>query len=71
MKIQYPEVGKVYQHYKGGRYVVLTLAKHSETNEALVIYKSLHFGSVHARPVTMWFDIIDTRDEQRRFTIIP
>jgi hypothetical protein len=51
----YPEVGKQYNHYKGGRYEVLTLAKHSETGEVLVIHKSLHFGSVYARPLSMWF----------------
>lgn len=56
--VQYPEVGKIYKHYKGGKYKVLTLAKHSETNEDLVIYRSLHFGSIHARPLNMWFDEI-------------
>lgn len=57
-EIKYPEIGKTYKHYKGGKYEVLTLAKHSETNEILVIYKSLHFGSVHGRPLSMWFDEI-------------
>lgn len=54
--VKYPEIGGVYVHYKGGRYEVITMATHSETNEALVIYKSLYFGSVHARPVSMWFE---------------
>jgi len=58
IKIQYPEIGKIYNHYKGGKYEVITLAKHSETDEDLVIYKSLHFGSIHARPLKMWFDKI-------------
>ena len=58
MKIQYPEIGKLYDHYKGGRYEVITLAKHSETDETLVIYKSIHFGSVHARPLSMWFEMV-------------
>jgi hypothetical protein len=56
--VKYPEIGKQYIHYKGGRYEVLTLAKHTETDEVLVIYKSLHFGSVHARPLSMWFDTV-------------
>lgn len=55
---KYPEIGKMYNHYKGGRYEVLSLAKHSETDEDLVIYKSIHFGSVHARPLSMWFETI-------------
>lgn len=54
----YPEIGKIYQHYKGGKYEVLTMATHSETGEPLVIYKSILFGSIYARPLSMWFDII-------------
>lgn len=54
----YPEIGGQYQHYKGGKYEVLTLAKHSETDEIMVVYKSIHFGSVHVRPLSMWFDLI-------------
>jgi len=68
---RYPEVGRIYQHYKGGKYEVLTMASHSETNEPLVIYKSLHFGSVYARPLTMWFDGINLGTyEVTRFTLI-
>lgn len=63
--IKYPEIGKIYRHYKGGKYKVLTLCKHSETDETLVIYKSIHFGSIHARPLSMWFDDID--DKTKRF----
>lgn len=53
---QYPEIGKTYRHYKGGLYKVLFLAKHSETDETMVIYQSELFGSFHARPLTMWFE---------------
>lgn len=55
---EYPEIGGTYFHYKGGKYEVLSMAKHSETDEDLVIYKSIHFGSVHARPLSMWFDTV-------------
>lgn len=54
----YPLPGQIYDHYKGGRYEVITLCTHTETNEKLVIYRSLHFGSIHARPVEQWFDQI-------------
>lgn len=61
MKIEYPEIGRIYQHYKGGRYEVITLCRHSERDdEVLVIYKSIEYGSVHARPLEMWFDDVDT-----------
>ncbi len=55
---KYPTIGRKYQHYKGGQYEVILLAKHSETNEDLVIYKSLLFGSFYARPLSMWFDLV-------------
>ena len=34
-------VGKRYRHFKGGIYVVLTIAVHSESDEPLVIYQTL------------------------------
>lgn len=55
-----PVIDGIYNHYKGGTYKVITLAKHSETQEDLVIYKSIEFGSFYARPLSMWFD--DVRD---------
>ena len=49
--IRYPEPNKKYRHYKGGLYVVISLAKHSETNEDMVVYQSILFGSVYVRPL--------------------
>lgn len=63
MKIDYPEIGKLYDHYKGGIYEVLTLAQHSETDEVLVIYKSIHLGTVYARPLSMWFQLVTIDDK--------
>ncbi len=51
--------GERWQHYKGGVYEIITLANHSETQEALVIYKSIPFGSVYARPLSMWQDVCE------------
>jgi hypothetical protein len=51
------EVGAVYRHYKGNRYRVLHLAKHSETLKDLVIYECLYenpAGKIWARPLEMW-----------------
>ena len=35
-------VGSCYQHYKGNRYTILALARHTETLEELVIYQALY-----------------------------
>jgi hypothetical protein len=34
--------GGVYRHYKGGHYLVLGVARHSETEEPLVVYVRLY-----------------------------
>lgn len=60
--VQYPEIGKKYYHYKGGTYEVLTMAEHTETKEALVIYKSILFGTIFARPISQWFEKVVDKD---------
>lgn len=55
---KYPEIGSEYLHYKGGKYSVISLYRHTTTDEELVIYKSIHFGTVYARPLSEWFDEI-------------
>lgn len=55
----YPEIGRVYTHYKGGKYKVMTLAKHTETGEDMVVYKSLLFGTVYVRPLSLWCESVD------------
>jgi len=47
--------GTQWCHYKGGIYTVLTLAKHSESEDILVIYRDSK-AAVFARPLAMWFD---------------
>ena len=61
IKVDYPEMGGTYKHYKGGLYKVITMAEHSETNEPMVIYKSLLFGSVYARPLSSWDERVDMK----------
>lgn len=50
----YPKPDVIYQHYKGGLYKVLFLSKHTETDEILVNYQSIHFGSYYSRPLEIW-----------------
>jgi hypothetical protein len=35
------------------------MAPHTETGEALVIYKSVLFGSYYARPLSLWNEVVD------------
>lgn len=49
----------VYQHYKGNKYLVLGLAKHSETLEEMVVYVSLYEnrdGYMWIRPLEMFLE---------------
>ena len=57
----YPKPGEKYQHYKGGQYEVICMCNHTDTNESLVIYRSLSFGSQYARPFSEWYNVVDTR----------
>lgn len=53
----------MYKHYKGGVYEVLHLAKHTETEELMVIYRSLtdyKSPEVWARPLGMFTESIET-----------
>lgn len=58
----------VYRHFKGGFYLVLGLARHSETEEKFVVY--VPFGPrkgprMTVRPVEMFFGEVE-RDGKRR-----
>ena len=61
-----------YRHFKGREYEVLGIARHSETEEELVVYCALYgeFG-LWVRPVSMWNETVE-RDGKtfRRFTYI-
>ena len=61
-----------YSHFKGREYEVLGIARHSETEEELVVYRALYgdFG-LWVRPVSMWNETVE-RDGKtfRRFTYI-
>jgi hypothetical protein len=52
----YPQPGEKWQHYKGGKYEVVCMCNHTDTNEVLVIYRSLSFGGWHARPYSEWHE---------------
>ena len=44
-----------YRHFKGNEYEVIAVARHSETEEPMVVYRAL-YGSrgIWVRPAAMW-----------------
>lgn len=52
-----PKKGEFYRHFKGTVYQVLGYAKHSETQEEMIIYKSFKDEIVWVRPLDMFIDI--------------
>lgn len=68
-----PEPGRAYRHFKGGLYEFLTMATHSETKEELVVYRSMHYGTVYARPLSEWFEKVPEGREtfqEHRFELV-
>lgn len=48
-----------YRHYKGGEYEVLGVARHSESDELLVVYRCLYDNnSLWVRPLSMFVEKI-------------
>lgn len=60
----------IYRHFKGNRYRVLFTARHSETEEELVVYQALYGeGGYWARPAAMWNEEVERDGKKvRRFT---
>jgi len=53
------EKGK-YKHYKGNMYEVLDVARHSETEEWMVVYKTLYGDfSIWVRPYDMFVSMVE------------
>jgi hypothetical protein len=55
----------IYRHYKGNEYEVLMVAKHSETEEDMVVYRALYgeYG-IWVRPLAMFTEKVEVNGER-------
>ena len=45
-EIQQIKINRVYRHFKGDNYLVVDIARHSETKEEYVVYRRLYGDEV-------------------------
>ena len=62
----------IYRHYKGNLYQVIEVATHSETQQQLVVYRTLYGDySMWVRPLEMFEESIQVDGQEvARFTFI-
>lgn len=60
-----PVTPGTYRHYKGQRYRVLGVARHSETADELVVYQPLYGDrGLWVRPLAMFIESVQREDGQ-------
>jgi len=62
----------IYEHYKGNRYKVIDIVRHSETDELLVLYRTMYGDkNLWVRPFGMFFEKVEVDGYMvSRFTFI-
>jgi hypothetical protein len=60
------KLGHIYKHFKGKEYLVLYIAKHSETLEDVVVYQQ-QYGEmgIWVRPLSMFMDKVTHEGEEK------
>jgi len=63
--------GNIYEHYKGPRYKMLGVARHSETLEELVVYQALYGNAdIWVHPLSMFLENVTINGQwQPRFKL--
>ena len=65
-KVGGPAPGSVWRHYKGHTYMVVGVARHSESLEWLVVYRRQDNSELWVRPLSMWSEQV--KADVPRFT---
>lgn len=65
--------GQVYRHFKGDLMTIVAVAKHTETEELMVVYE--HNGTIWARPYDMFLSKVDKKkypdvEQEYRFQLV-
>ena len=62
----------LYRHFKGKEYRVLCMARHSETEEWMVVYQALYGEKgIWVRPASMWCEEVERGGSRvKRFAFI-
>ena len=54
------KINRIYKHFKGDYYLVVDVAKYSETSEEVVVYRRLYGdGGLWVRPKEMFLSEVD------------
>jgi len=68
------KIGGIYQHYRGDKYKVLAVSRHSEDLSWYVVYEALYDNEVSKiwhRPLAMFLEEIDVNGVRRqRFVLV-
>lgn len=57
-----PKPYEIYEHFKGNRYQIITLAQHSETEEDMVVYQALYGEyKMYVRPLSQFMGMVDEK----------
>ena len=60
MENRIPRPGGLYRHFKNKLYQVIAVAEHTETGEAMVVYRALYGErGLWVRPAAMWSEWVE------------
>lgn len=61
----------IYKHFKGKQSLVIAVAKHSDREEELVVYKGLSDGNFYCRPLSSFLETVEYNGEKvKRFSLV-